>query len=97
MAKHCIIALQIIPHSYSTVDPNDLGNSDPTTDTGTEYTFNTNFDTDSMTNDDGTITLDMNGQTGFADMGYSFDFEDRWPAQHMIEEMIKDYRIKNTI
>ena len=44
-----------------------------------------------MTNDDGTITLDMNGQTGFADMGYSFDFEDRWPSQHTIEEMIKDY------
>ena len=45
----------------------------------------------SMTNDDGTITLDMNGQTGFADMGYSFDFEDRWPSQHTIQDMIKEY------
>ena len=45
-----------------------------------------------MTNDDGTITLDMNGQTGFADMGYShLTLKTDDQAQHMIEEMIKDY------
>ena len=91
MAKHSTIASADNSYTVTYSGSSDLGNLDPTTDTGTEYTFNTNFDTDSMTNDDGTITLDMNGQTGFADMGYSFDFEDRWPSQHMIEEMIKDY------
>ena len=91
MAKHYTIASADNSYTVTYSGSSGLGNLDPTTDTGTEYTFNTNFDTDSMTNDDGTITLDMNGQTGFADMGYSFDFEDRWPSQHTIEEMIKDY------
>ncbi len=90
MAKHSTIASA--DSSYTvTYCGTDCGNLDPTTDTGTEYTFNTDFDTDSMTNDDGTITLDMNGQTGFADMGYSFDFEDKWPSEHTIQDMIKDY------
>tara|TARA_B100001057_G_scaffold455759_1_gene502532 strand:- start:3738 stop:4082 length:345 start_codon:yes stop_codon:yes gene_type:complete len=85
VVKHSTIAS---PSSDYTITycGTDCGNLDPTTDTGTEYTFNTNFDTDSMMNDDGTITL--NGVTGFGDMSY---VEDSWPMEHTVQDMIKEY------
>ena len=77
MVKHSTISS---PSSDYTITYG--GDSDYMTDTGTEYTFNT----DSMMNDDGTITL--NGVTGFGDMSY---VEDSWPMEHTVQDMIKEY------
>ncbi len=91
MAKNSTIASPSSNYKVTYASTTDLGNLDPTTDTGTEYTFNTDYSTDSMTNDDGTITLDMNGHTGFADMSFGFDYDEKWPSENTIQEMIKDY------
>jgi len=93
VAKNSTIASPSSDYKITYTGNNDLGNLDPTTDTGTEYTFNTDYtySTDSMANDDGTISLDMTGQTGFADMSFGFDYDDNWPSESTIQEMIKDY------